>query len=140
LQPQVFAISLLYLAPGWEGRDEWRSRIESAKAFDQVREARDVGWEQVRTKRVWLHCHSAPKTGLVTACGRTAATPPASVKTSAMTPRMNFIVHSSGLNVQSSYMRSHDHCPKLQPVHDPSIRRDYVVMIDGPFRQRAVGL
>ena len=95
-----------------------------------------MGWEQVMTKRVWLHCHSAPKTGLVTARGRTASTPPATVKTTATTPRMNFIVHSSGFNVQSPYMRSLDHCPKLWPLHDPSLRRDHVVTDRPMLRSR----
>jgi hypothetical protein len=31
-------------------------------------------------------------------------------------------------------MRSDIHCPKLQPLHDPSIRRHNVVMTDHPAR------
>jgi hypothetical protein len=56
----VAAISARLAKQERQRRDDWRSRIESAKAFDQVREARDVGWEQVRTKRVWLPEMSVP--------------------------------------------------------------------------------
>jgi hypothetical protein len=50
--------------------------------------------------------------------------------------QMNSISHSSGFDVRSSDMRLGDHCFKLWRLHDPSIRRDYVVMTDRPVRLR----
>jgi hypothetical protein len=56
---------------------------------------------------VRLHCHSAPKPELATACGRAAIALPATVKRSAMTPsildlrQMNSISHSSGFDAMT---------------------------------------
>jgi hypothetical protein len=78
-----------------------------------------VELEQVTTKRLRLHCHSAPRPGLMNERGRAAAIErPATVKTSAMTPsvldlrQMKSISIAPGLDVQSvhlagrSFMRS----------------------------------
>jgi hypothetical protein len=87
---------------------------------------------------VRLHLHSAPKTGIVTACGRAVASAiPPTAKRSAMTPSILDLRQTNSITKLRVQRAKLVHAfgyplPQAARLHDLSIRRDYVVMTDHP--------